>query len=71
MATPNEVQATTGYRVGGVSPFGAPDGLTKVIDESVFSEPRVNIGSGTPEIGIELSSSDLRRAWSGTVAKIT
>ena len=69
IANPNEVEELTGYPVGGVTPFGV-ENMIKVIDESVFSVKTVNIGSGKAEIGIELTSEELKKAWNGIIADI-
>ncbi len=70
-ATPKEVQDSTGYVIGGVSPFGLPENVKKVIDTPVFDEPLVNMGGGTPFIGLELSSDNLRKAWDGYIDTIS
>jgi len=70
MARPDEVKEITGYTIGGISPFGIEKNVKKIIDESVFKIKTVNIGSGKAEIGIELNSEELRRAWDGIIANI-
>ncbi|MBU4283778.1 MAG: YbaK/EbsC family protein [Nanoarchaeota archaeon] len=71
MAKPDEVEEITGYTIGGISPFGIEKNVKKIIDESVFKIKTVNIGSGKAEIGIELNSEELRRAWDGIIANIS
>ncbi|MBU1205278.1 MAG: YbaK/EbsC family protein [Nanoarchaeota archaeon] len=71
MAKPDEVEEITGYTIGGISPFGIEKNVKKIIDESVFKIKTVNIGSGKAEIGIELDSEELRRAWDGIIANIS
>jgi len=71
MATPEEVLAHTGYPIGGVSPFGLPEGLPAVLDTAVFAGDTVNTGSGVAEIGIELTTPELRKAWPGLVVDIS
>lgn len=70
MAKPDEVEEITGYTIGGISPFGIEKNVKKIIDESVFKIKTVNIGSGKAEIGIELNSEELRKAWDGIIANI-
>lgn len=70
MAKPDEIEKITGYKIGGVSPFGIEKNITKIIDESVFKTKTVNIGSGKAELGIELNSEELRKAWNGIVADV-
>ena len=70
MATKEEVKDITGYPVGGVTPFGDMDGITKIVDESVFDMNTVNIGSGVAEIGIEMETKEFCRVWDGEVADV-
>lgn len=70
MAKPDEVLEITGYKIGGVSPLGIKKHAMKIIDESIFQIKTVNLGSGIAEIGIELDSNELKKAWVGTVADI-
>ncbi len=71
MATPEEVLEHTGYPIGGVSPFGLPEGLRAVLDAATIEEEKLNTGSGIAEIGIELTSEELKKAWRGLVADIS
>jgi len=61
MATEDEVFATTGYRVGTVSPFGLPRQLKVLIDPGVLIEEEISIGSGVRNTAVILKSADLRR----------
>lgn len=70
MAKPDEIEEITGYTIGGISPFGIEKNVKKIIDESVFKIKTVNIGSGKAEIGIELNSEELKKAWDGIIANI-
>jgi Cys-tRNA(Pro)/Cys-tRNA(Cys) deacylase len=60
MASEAEVLASTGYRIGTVSPFGLPGPMRILIDPKVFDEAEISIGSGVPSTGIILASADLR-----------
>ena len=62
MATEEEVQAITGYRVGTVSPFGLKNQVKILIDESVLREKEVSLGSGVRNMAIIMKTVDLRRA---------
>ena len=62
MATEEEVQAVTGYRVGTVSPFGLKNQVKILIDESVLREEEVSLGSGVRNVAIIMRGADLRRA---------
>lgn len=62
MAGKEEVLAQTGYPTGAVSPFGLPRPVRLLIDESVFAEGEISIGSGVRFSTVILRSADLRRA---------
>lgn len=62
MATEDEVLSVTGYRIGAVSPFGLPNPLRVLVDESVLREEEISIGSGIRNTAIILKSADLQRA---------
>ena len=62
MATEEEVLFVTGYRIGTVSPFGLPNPIKILIDESVLKEDEISIGSGIRGVAIVMKSADLRRA---------
>ena len=64
MASEDEVFAVTGYRIGTVSPFGLPNPIKILIDESALKEDEISIGSGMRGIAIVMKSADLRRALS-------
>ena len=62
MASEEEVFAVTGYRIGTVSPFGLPNPIRILIDESVLKEDEISLGSGMRNTGIVMTSADLRHA---------
>jgi len=70
IAKPNEVEEITGHKIGDVTPFGIERNIKKIIDESVFKNQIVNIGSGKAEIGIELNSEELKKALDMFIADI-
>lgn len=59
MATPEEVIAATGYRVGTVSPIGLATPLPVVVDASVLVHEEISLGSGMSNTGIILKRDDL------------
>ena len=71
MASPEEVLRHTGYPIGGVSPFGLPEGLRAVLDAVTLEQEKVNTGSGIAEIGIEISKEELKKVWTGIIADIS
>jgi Cys-tRNA(Pro) deacylase len=62
LAGEEEVRRVTGYAIGAVSPFGLPAPLRTLVDEGVFAETELSIGSGERGLTVILASADLRRA---------
>ncbi len=62
MATEDEVRRVTGYERGAVSPFGLPQPMRILADESVFTHEEISLGSGVRGTAVIMTSSDLRRA---------
>jgi Cys-tRNA(Pro)/Cys-tRNA(Cys) deacylase len=62
LATEDEVRSVTGYERGAVAPFGLPQPLRILVDESVFKHEEVSLGSGARGTAVIMTSSDLRRA---------
>jgi len=61
MASGEEVQEVTGYELGAVAPFGLADPIRVIVDQSVFVEEEVSMGSGVRGVAILLKSTDLMR----------
>jgi Cys-tRNA(Pro) deacylase len=62
LATPEEVLAVTGYQLGAVSPFGLPQPLPILVDESVFAQEEISLGSGVRGTAVILRTADLLQA---------
>jgi len=62
LATEAEVLAATGYPLGAVSPFGLPQPIHILVDESIFSQPEISIGSGVRGTAVLLRTEDFARA---------
>jgi Cys-tRNA(Pro) deacylase len=62
LAAEDEVRAVTGYERGAVAPFGLPQPMRILADESVFTHEEVSLGSGVRGTAVIIASSDLRRA---------
>jgi prolyl-tRNA editing enzyme YbaK/EbsC (Cys-tRNA(Pro) deacylase) len=71
MASEEEVLAQTGYVRGAVAPFGLPEPpeggrrMRILVDESIFEEAEVSMGSGVRYTAVILQTEDLRRALEG------
>ena len=62
LATEDEVRRVTGYERGAVAPFGLPQPMRILADESVFIHEEISLGSGVRGTAVMMASSDLRRA---------
>lgn len=62
LASEEEVLAVTGYPIGAVAPFGLPQPLRVLVDESVLAQSEVSIGSGHRGTTVILQVADLLRA---------
>ncbi len=62
LATEAEVRSATGYERGAVAPFGLPQPMKILADESVFKHAEVSLGSGVRGTAVIMTSRDLRRA---------
>lgn len=61
-ASREEVLQVTGYELGAVAPFGLPQPVPILVDESVLIPDELSIGSGIRGVTIILKRDDLLRA---------
>lgn len=61
-ASEEEVFRVTGYPIGAVAPFGVPQPLRVLVDESVLAQQEISIGSGARGVTVILQVADLLRA---------
>lgn len=61
MMPPAEAEKTTGYHVGGISPFGAKKRLPVAIEASALAEPYVIINAGQRGVMVRLSPAEAVR----------
>jgi Cys-tRNA(Pro)/Cys-tRNA(Cys) deacylase len=70
MADPADVERSTGYLLGGVSPLGQKKRLKTVVDASAWGFETIFVSAGRRGLEIELSPDDLRRLTNGVDASI-
>lgn len=71
MMKPADAERITGYKVGGVSPFGQKKRSPTVLDAAALVHPLVFVNGGQRGLQAELSPKDLVAALGATVAAIT
>lgn len=65
MANPTEVERSTGYILGGVSPLGQKKRLKTIIDSSATKHSTIFISAGRRGLEIELNPEDLKKLLNG------
>ncbi len=70
MAAPADVERSTGYVLGGVSPLGQKKPLTTIIDTSAKKHSSIYISAGRRGVEIELGPDDLLTLTKGIFAEI-
>lgn len=71
MADQADVERSTGYILGGVSPLGQKKTLKTVIDSTAMNYPTIYVSAGRRGLEIELSPSDLSKLTRAKLATIT
>ncbi|WP_084580208.1 Cys-tRNA(Pro) deacylase [Sphingomonas azotifigens] len=71
MMKPVDAERLSGYKVGGISPFGQMRTLPAVIEETAVSEPYVFINAGQRGLQLRLSPADAVRVLEATVTAIS
>jgi len=71
MMKPADAERLTGYRVGGVSPFGQIRGVPTVVDADAAALPSAFVNAGQRGLQARLAPADLVRALGAVVAAIS
>ncbi len=70
MAPPADAERLTGYRVGGISPFGQKKPAPTVVEASALGEDLVFVNGGQRGLQIRLAPADLVSALKAQTARI-
>jgi len=65
-----DAERITGYKVGGVSPFGQKKRLPTAVEEAALSQPHVFVNGGQRGLQMRLSPADLVSALGAKTASI-
>ena len=71
MMKPADAERITGFKVGGVSPFGQKKRCPTVVDEAALAHARVFVNAGQRGLQADLAPADLVAALGAKVAAIT
>ena len=71
MMKPADAERLTGYKVGGVSPFGQKRAVPTVVDQAALGHDRVFVNGGQRGLQVRLSPADLVAAVPAKVAPLT
>jgi prolyl-tRNA editing enzyme YbaK/EbsC (Cys-tRNA(Pro) deacylase) len=68
-ASADQTRELTGMMIGGVTPFGLPDGLPLLVDARVMTRPTVVVGGGSRSAKLRIRPDDLLRVPDATVVE--
>jgi Cys-tRNA(Pro)/Cys-tRNA(Cys) deacylase len=70
MMKPADAERLTGYKVGGISPFGQTRRVATFIEETALAEPLVYINGGQRGVQVRLAPGDAARVLEAKAAAI-
>jgi Cys-tRNA(Pro)/Cys-tRNA(Cys) deacylase len=71
MMRPADAERLTGYRVGGVSPFGEKKPAPAVVDADAAALPQAYVNGGQRGLQVRLAPSEIVRLLDAVVARVT
>lgn len=70
MMKPPEAERVTGYKVGGISPFGQRKQVTTVIEQSALAHDQVYLNGGQRGLQVRLKPTDVREVLNAVAADV-
>jgi len=70
MMKPAEAERLTGFKVGGISPFGQRRAVKTVIEQSALAQDQVYVNGGQRGLQVRLSPRDVQNALSAVAADV-
>lgn len=70
MLRPDAAERLTGYKVGGISPFGQKKRVPTAIEATALVHPEVFVNGGQRGLQVRLAPADAQRALAATVAPL-
>lgn len=70
MMPPADAERMTGYRIGGISPFGQLRKVAAIIDRQVLDQPYIYLNAGQRGLQLRLHPADAVRALEAVVADL-
>jgi Cys-tRNA(Pro)/Cys-tRNA(Cys) deacylase len=71
MMKPADAERATGYRVGGISPFGQRRKVAVFIDQSAHALPEIFLNGGQRGLQVRIKPNDAVAVLSATIAMLT
>jgi len=71
MVGAQEAERITGYRIGGISPFGQRKRVRTFIDQAALAFPKLVMNGGRRGLQVELAADDAVRLLNAAVAEIS
>ncbi len=70
MMLPADAERMTGYRIGGISPFGQQRAVRTVLDRQALSQPKIYINAGQRGLQLYLDPTEAARVLNAIIADI-